>query len=132
MHFGFAKSSAIGLALMFITLLGFVIFGVLRCKCPQYFGEFDNMLIKDSSFSLLFHTVYFYFGICASILYFQFYSFAYISFVVCTIALCLYVLTLMMPIFRKNIDRYRTQLNLLTLAVLQIPGMYMNIKTGYE
>ena len=86
------------------------------------------MLIEDSSFALLFQIVYFYLGISVAVLYFQFYSFVFINFAVAAFVVLLYVLTLVKPIYRKNIDKYRTQLNLLSVLLLQIPGMYMNMR----
>ena len=126
-----SKSTTIGLTLMSSVLLAYLIYGVMRCKFSQYFGEFNDMLIKDSSFSIFSQIIYFYFGIIVSALYFQFYSFPYISLAVLVFTLLLYVLTLLKPIFRKNIDKYRTQLNLLTVAMLQIPGIYLNIETSF-
>ena len=127
-HFGLQNDSTLSLVAMALSLFMFILYGVLRRKCSQHFGEFNEMLIEDSSFALLFQIVYFYLGISVAVLYFQFYSFVFINFAVGAFVLLLYVLTLVKPIFRKNIDKYRTQLNLLSVLLLQIPGMYMNMR----
>lgn len=42
------------------------------------------------------------------------------------IFLLLYIITLARPIFNRSLDRYRTQLNLLTISLAQLPYLYAN------
>jgi hypothetical protein len=53
-------------------------------------------------------------------------SLIYINACIAAVFLLLYCLTLIWPIFKRPLDRYRTQLNLLTIAFAQLPYLYAN------
>jgi uncharacterized membrane protein len=71
-------------------------------------------------------------GLLFGVIISAFYSFKLINLVISGIALIFYVITLFTSIYKKQIDHYRTQLNLLTLVLIQIPFFYSNIHSGYE
>jgi hypothetical protein len=53
-------------------------------------------------------------------------SLTYINACIAAVFLLLYCFTLIWPIFNRPLDRYRTQLNLLTIAFAQLPYLYAN------
>jgi hypothetical protein len=46
--------------------------------------------------------------------------------------LCLFAVTLFRPVFKKHLDHYRVQLNLLSMCLLQVPFLYANLRPNLE
>jgi hypothetical protein len=65
-------------------------------------------------------------GLCA------FCKFSLINCVAAGIPFALFLIVLFKPIFKKQLDHYRTQLNLLTLTLIQIPFFYANAYPALE
>jgi hypothetical protein len=56
----------------------------------------------------------------------------YINCFVGGICILLYFITLCKSFFKKQIDHYRTQINLLTIALTQLPFFYANLNTNLD
>ena len=48
------------------------------------------------------------------------------------LCLALFCLATLRPLFRKQLDHYRTQLNLLTVAFAQAPFLYSRLRPSFE
>lgn len=59
-------------------------------------------------------------------------SFQYTGCAVAGLCLLLFCLITLRPLFRKQLDHYRTQLNLLTLAFVQVPFVYSRFNPAFE
>ena len=114
-------------AAIFLAL--YLIYGVVRAKRILLFEEYDSALL-DEGFSLVFHLGYFYLGLLTGALLCSLSSFPLVNCVAAAVPLCMYLATLAKPIFRKQIDKVRTQLNLLTIVFLQVPFLYVNLRDG--
>jgi hypothetical protein len=78
---------------------------------------------------LVFQLLYFYLGITIGVIVTFCNNFTFVNAVVAVLALFLLFATWAKPIFKKQYDRIRTQLNLLTIAFLQIPFLYANLNS---
>ncbi len=112
-----------------IFLVLYLIYGVVRAKRVLLFEEYDSVLL-DEGFSLGFHLGYFYLGLFTGALLCGMSSFPLVNCAAAVVPLCMYFATLAKPIFRKQMDTSRTQLNLLTIAFLQVPSLYVNLRDG--
>lgn len=59
-------------------------------------------------------------------------SFQYINCALAGICLALFCIITLKPLFKKQFDHYRTQLNLLTIAFAQIPFIYSRFNPSFE
>lgn len=59
-------------------------------------------------------------------------SFQYTGCAVAALCLLLFCLITLKPLFRKQFDHYRTQLNLLTIAFAQVPFAYSRFNPSFE
>ena len=112
-----------------IFLVLYLIYGVVRAKRILLFEEYDSVLL-DEGFSLGFHLGYFYLGLFTGALLYGLRSFPLVNCIAAVLPLLMYFTTLAKPIFRKQMDRSRTQLNLLTIVLLQVPSLYVNLRDG--
>lgn len=114
-------------AVLFLFL--YAVYGVIRAKSLFLFEEYSGVLLNES-FSLGFHLAYFYLGLFTGALLCGLCGFALVNCAAAVLPLGLYFVTLAKPIFRKQMDRLRTQLNLLTMVLLQAPFLYVNLRDG--
>lgn len=62
-------------------------------------------------------------------------AFGHFSLINCVaggIPFIMFVITLFKPLFKKQFDHYRTQLNLLTLTLIQVPFLYANLSQSLD
>jgi hypothetical protein len=134
-NFGMGDTSTMGGLLSAVAtgglLLLYPIYGLLRVRSPHLFGEFADELV-EGRFSLAFQTAAFFLWPAMSALVCAFNYVWFINIPLMGVCFVLYCVTVVTPIFRKQIDRFRTQLNLLTIAFAQVPYLYSNVHSGYE
>jgi hypothetical protein len=112
-----------------ILLLLYPLYGIIRWKKLFAFEEYNAVLLK-SNLSTAYHLAYFYLGIFTGVILCIFCTFTLINCLVIVLPFLLYAITLVQPIFCKQIDKYRTQMNLITIILMQIPFMYVNYSDG--
>ena len=59
-------------------------------------------------------------------------SFQYTNCLVAAVFLTLFGLTVCRPLFKKQLDHYRTMLNLLALVLAQVPFIYSHFSPSYD
>lgn len=111
-----------------VLLLLYIMYGIFRIKRSKAFGEYKSVILKNNSnISLIFQLTYFYMGLFIGLIIALFNTFKFISIAIAIIPLFLQLVTWAKPVFTKQYDKFRTQLNLLTIIFLQIPFIYANI-----
>lgn len=88
-------------------LLLYPIYTILRVKSPHLFEELPSAL-TDDSFGLPFQIIYFLLWNVLSALLFTMNQLKYTNLIVIFSSLTLYLIVLIKPIFKKNMDRFRT------------------------
>lgn len=112
-----------------ILLALYPIYGLARVKKRLAFEEYNAVLMKDISMSIVFQLAYFYLGLISGVIICMCPLF-FVNCIVCVLPLIFFIVTLKQPLFRKPMDKFRTQLNLLTIIFGQIPFIYANIQGG--
>ena len=79
--------------------------------------------------SIAFQTVYFYLGLISGVIICMC-PLSFVNCIVCVLPLLLFLITIKQRLFRKPSDKFRTQLNLLSIIIGQIPFIYVNIQEG--
>ena len=123
-------ASTLGLAsigLMAVTLLLYAVFGVIAVKRRLWLGECSAMLVSNSRSAVGFQLGYFYLGLIAGFLLGYFGGWAYVHFLVGSLAMVLFIWTLSSKLFVKNAHKYRVQLNLITFVLIQLPYSYTSL-----
>jgi hypothetical protein len=118
-------SGMLSLVLCALILLLYFLWGILRVKRGEWYDEYSISLLKNN-FSLGFQVICYFIWMIAGALLCIMNTFKYINACVIGIFLVLYFITLTRPIFNRPLDRYRTQLNLLTISFCQLPYLYAN------
>jgi predicted branched-subunit amino acid permease len=108
-----------------LLLLLYLLGAILRVKKGEWYDEYSNSLVKGN-FSLGFQLICYFLWIIAGALLSFMNAFRYINACMMGIFMVLYFITLTRPIFNRPLDRYRTQLNLLTISFAQLPYLYAN------
>jgi hypothetical protein len=88
-------------------LLLYPVYAILRVKSPHLFEEFPSALTEDS-LGIPFQIIYFLMWNVLSALLFTLNKLTYANVFVIFCSLTLYLIVLTKPIFKKNMDRYRT------------------------
>lgn len=110
-----------------ILLSLYPIYGLARVKWRLAFEEYNEVLLKNVSMSIVFQTIYFYLGLISGAIICMC-SLSFVNCIICVLPLLLYLITIKNPLFRKPMDKFRTQLNLLSIIFGQIPFFYVNIQ----
>lgn len=87
------------------------------------------MLLENANHSLAFQMLLFYSGMIIGSLLALYGNWKWINTAIAAFFVLLYILTLGKEIFRSNKDRYRTQFNLLTLALTQSSFIYNRFRS---
>ena len=96
------------------------VYGLARVLKREAFAEYNQVLLRDSGASLAFQVAYFYLGLAtAAVLCLS--PPAVANCLACALPLAFFVATLARPLFRKPADKYRSQLNLLSIVLAQLP-----------
>ncbi len=112
-----------------VLLVLYAAYGFVRAKGVFLFEEYSAALLSEDA-ALAFHLVHFYLGLCTGALLCALSAFAWVNCAAAVLPLSLYFVTVARPLFRKQMDRVRTQLNLLTMVLLQAPFLYVNLRDG--
>ncbi len=120
-----SMSGLMSLAACGLLLLLYLLATVLRSKCEEWFEEYSACLIKGN-LRLAFQLVCFLLWLFAGAFLCAFNTLTYVNSYIAATFLLIYCITLIWPIFKRPLDRYRTQLNLLTIAFAQLPYLYAN------
>ena len=132
-RFGMAEVASMGgmlsLVAAAVLLALYPIYGFARAMRREAFAEYNEALLRDVRASLAFQLAYFYLGLAsAAVLCLSPPSIA--NGLACALSLLFFVATLSRPLFRKPADKYRTQLNLLSIVLLQLPFVLAHWQGG--
>ena len=114
-----------------VMLVLYPIYLIIRGCCPQCFDEYQT-IIKNDYFSRAFQMFYCLLGVVLGALLSCFCTLQFINVIAAAIPFSLFLSTLCRSTFKKQFDHYRTQLNLLTLTLIQIPFFYANFQQKLE
>jgi hypothetical protein len=114
-----------------VLLVFYPIYLIIRGCCPQFFDEYQTA-IKNDYFSGAFQMVYCSLGLVLGALLSCFCTLYIINAIAAAIPFALFLSTLCRPTFKKQFDHYRTQLNLVTLTLIEIPFFYANFQQKLE
>jgi hypothetical protein len=104
---------------------------ILRVRITQCFPEYKAIL-KNNKFSMGFHLAYFLLGLAEGALLCAYGTYPLINCAAAALPFTLFLIALLKPVFKKQLDHYRTLLNLLTLTFLQVPFLYANFSPNLD
>lgn len=117
----------ISLVIAAVLLFMYPIYGLIRIKRPFAFEEYNEILLRNLTTPMGFQIVYFYIGFITGVIICMC-PLSSVNCFVCILPLILYIITIKQPLFRKPMDKFRIQLNLLSIVFGQVPFFYVNIQ----
>lgn len=122
--------STLGLAsigLMAVSIVLYIVFGVIVVKRRLWLGECSAMLVAESKAAVGFQLCYFYLGLISGFLLGYFGEFQYVHLLISVLVSTLFIWTLTSKLFVKNAHKYRVQLNLIIFLLIQLPYSYASV-----